>query len=213
MGTELFENAFASSPYLPEQYGYGDWIPSQSYYSFAYHAGCFGGTPYGYETKGTTIFDCLVGKDTQTLQNASFFTSTASNFGIWGFLPVTDGVFIQDLPSKQLTEQRVNGQRLLIGNNADEGAPFVPQNITTEDDLVTWLELTFPLFSNSDLAKVLLYYPSSNASTDSGSGEYATNGYTGATALNVSDVGTGQQQRANVGDEACFISILATNLT
>ena len=83
-------------------------------------------------------------------------------------------------------------------NNADEGAPFVPQNITTEGDLVAWLKLTFPLFGNSDLAKVLLYYPSSNASTDPNAVEFATSGYTGATAINESDVGTGQQQRANV---------------
>lgn len=36
-----------------------------------------------------------------------------------------------------------------IQNNADEGSPFVPQNITTEDDLVDWLKLTFPLFKTS----------------------------------------------------------------
>lgn len=40
---------------------------------------------------------------------------------VWGFLPVTDGVFIQDRPSKQLAEKRVNGLRMLTGNNADEG--------------------------------------------------------------------------------------------
>jgi carboxylesterase type B len=104
------------------QYGYGDWVPSQSYYAFAYHAGCFDATAYGFQTKDTTIFNCLISKPTHTLQNASFYVSASSNYGIWGFLPVTDGVFIQNLPSKQLTEQRVNGQRLLIGNNADEGA-------------------------------------------------------------------------------------------
>ncbi|KAK5168275.1 uncharacterized protein LTR77_006844 [Saxophila tyrrhenica] len=176
LGTELFQN---------------------SYYAFAYHAGCFGGNAYGFETKSRTIFNCLVGKDTQTLQNASFATSASANTGIWGFLPVTDGVFIQDLPSRQMTKERVNGQRMLVGNNAQEGAGFVPQNITTEGDLLDWLQLTFPTFSNSDIAKVLLYYPSSNASTDPSADEYATNGYTGATALNQSAVGTGQQQRAN----------------
>lgn len=111
---------------------------------------------------------------------------------------MTDGVFIQNLPSQQLSTERVNGQRLLVGNNAEEGAPFVPYNITSEDDLVTWLKLTFPLFTNSDLSKVLLYYPSENGTTDTSEGEYATSGYTGATAVNVSAVGTGQQQRANV---------------
>lgn len=115
LGNTLFENVHASSPYLPEQYGYADWIPTQSYFSFAYNAGCFNGTPYGFGTEFSTIFNCLISQDTQTLQNASFTTSTNSNTGIWGFLPVTDGVFIQDLPSTQLNEKRVNGQRALIG--------------------------------------------------------------------------------------------------
>ncbi|KAK3716386.1 hypothetical protein LTR37_006536 [Vermiconidia calcicola] len=206
LGKTLFQNAFSSSPYLPMQYGYGDWVPSQSYYAFASRAGCFGATAYGYQTRGDTIFDCLINKDTQTLQNASFFTSASANYGIWGFLPVTDGVFIQDLPSTQLAERRVNGQRLLVGNNAEEGAPFVSQNITTESDLVTWLQLTFPLFSNSDIAKVLLYYPTGNASVNSNADEYATSGYTGANANNQSAVATGQQQRANnIYSETTFI--------
>ena len=115
LGTTLFQNAFPSSPYLPQQYGYADWVPSQSYYAFAAYAGCFNGTAYGYGTKPGTIFECLAGKDTQTLQNASFYVSTTANQGIWGFLPVTDGVFIQDLPSRQFVSGRVNGQRLFIG--------------------------------------------------------------------------------------------------
>ena len=85
-----------------------------------------------------------------------------------------------------------------LKNNAEEGALFVPQNITTENDLVSWLQLTFPMFSNSDIAKVLLYYPTTNASVNPNAVEYATSGYTGATANNESDVATGQQQRANV---------------
>jgi hypothetical protein len=104
LGTTLFNNAFPSSPYLPQQYGYADWVPSQSYYSFALAAGCWGGAAYGYETASKTIFDCLISKDTQTLQNASFSISASANYGIWGFLPVTDGILIQDLPSKQLAE-------------------------------------------------------------------------------------------------------------
>lgn len=87
-------------------------------------------------------------------------------------------------------------------NNAEEGAPFVPQNITTENDLVTWLQLTFPLFTNSDVAKVLLYYPTGNASVNPNADDYATNGLTGATANNESAVATGQQQRANVSQSS-----------
>jgi hypothetical protein len=74
----------------------------------------------------------------------------------------------------------------------------VPQNITTEADLVSWLQLTFPLFSNSDVAKTLLYYSTSNTSVNPNADEYATNGMTGATANNESVVATGLQQTANV---------------
>ena len=74
---------------------------------------------------------------------------------------------------------------------------FTPQNITTEDDLVSWLEVTFPLFSTSDLAKVLLYYPASNASVNPNADWFATNGLTNVTAVTESPFATGQQQRAN----------------
>ncbi|KAG9534223.1 carboxylesterase type B, partial [Aureobasidium melanogenum] len=94
----------------------------------------------------------------------------------------------------------------LVGNNANEGPLFVPQNITTEADLVAWLELTFPLFSNDDIARVLRYYPSSNASDSSSAVEFATLGNSGPTAINESSLATGQQQRAdNIYAETTFV--------
>lgn len=82
----------------------------------------------------------------------------------------------------------------------------MPQNITTEAALVAWLQLTFPLFSNDDIAKVLLYYPSSNATDNPNAVDYATLGYTGASAINESSVATGQQQRAdNIYAETTFV--------
>ncbi|KAF2624464.1 alpha/beta-hydrolase [Macroventuria anomochaeta] len=45
LGTSLFSNSTSSSPYLPQQYSYTDWVPSQSYYAFTARAGCF--TPWG----------------------------------------------------------------------------------------------------------------------------------------------------------------------
>ncbi|KAJ9603643.1 hypothetical protein H2200_011829 [Cladophialophora chaetospira] len=204
LGTSLFVNTIAASPYLPMQYGYKDWVPSQAYYAFATAAGCPPGLPYGSQSQ--TIFQCLVGKDTATLINASATISQSGNYGTWAFLPVTDGVFIQDLPSQQLLRRKVNGLNALIGNNANEGPSFTPQNITSEDNLVSWLHVTFPMFTNDDIAKVLLYYPSSNSSTDSSAPMYATSGNSVASALNVSTVGTGQQQRAdNIYAETTFV--------
>lgn len=106
---------------------------------------------------------------------------------------------------------------LCAQNNAVEGPLFVPQNINTEDELVAWLRLTFPLFTNDDISKILLYYPGSNATDDPNAATYATLGYTGATAVNVSDLATGQQQRANVwiGTDAlatCRADVFAEHL-
>ncbi len=76
----------------------------------------------------------------------------------------------------------------------------MPQNITSEEDLVSWIQDVFPLFTQDDVSKVLRYYPGSNATDDMNAADYATLGYTGATAINVSSIATGQQQRANVSN-------------
>ena len=49
------------------------------------------------------------------LQNASARVSESGDFGSFAFLPVTDGDFVQALPSKQLLKKAVNGKRLLLG--------------------------------------------------------------------------------------------------
>lgn len=87
---------------------------------------------------------------------------------------------------------------LTAQNNANEGPPFVPQNINTEDEYINYLRETFPLFDEDDIAKVLLYYPSTNASDNPNAPLFHTLGNTGPTAVNQSGVATGQQQRANV---------------
>lgn len=69
----------------------------------------------------TPIFECLVSKDFETLANASVLVSEEGSYGTWAFLPVTDGTFVQDLPSQQLGRGAVNGLNILSGNNADEG--------------------------------------------------------------------------------------------
>ncbi|CAN9425458.1 unnamed protein product [Alternaria alternata] len=194
LGDSLFRSTIAASPYLPKQYAYDHWIPSQNYYAFADRANC-SVTAYG--NASSTIFDCLVSQDTETLQSASVDVTNTATFGTWAFLPVTDDVFVQDEPSSQLLENRVNGRNALIGNNANEGPLFVPQDITSEDDFLTWLRNNLPEFTDSDIAKVLRYYPISNAANDSSADEFATNGVNGPSALDQSSLATGQQQRAN----------------
>ena len=185
----------ASSPYLPMQYPYNGWQPEQAYYSFALAAGCFPGRAYG--NTSTTIFDCLVSAPSDVLQNASTNISASGTFGTWAFLPVTDGDFVQQRPSEQLLQGKVNGLRVLSANNANEGVAFTIQNITTESAFEDWLHLQFPLFNSSDIAAILANYPSTNAPVDPSIPRFATNGTAPPYALNESTFGTGQQQRAN----------------
>jgi carboxylesterase type B len=119
---------------------------------------------------------------------------------------VTDGRLIQERPSKQLLEGRVNGVNHLAGHNAMEGAAWVPQVINTIDDLVNYLSLVFPMFSNNDIAKLLYYYPSSNATVDRDALLFSTLGDSGPTTVNQSIAATGQQERAiAVYGETTFI--------
>lgn len=210
----IANQAIAASPYLPMQYGYADFVPSQSYYAFASAVGCFGPPALPQSNRSASIFQCLVGKDTEILQNASATLSGSARHGTWAFLPVTDGVIVQQLPSQQLLKKQVNGQRILVGvsiqcaviqylvdnmqNNANEGPLFVPQDIITEDDFINVVRNTFPLFTEDDISRILLYYPSTNASVDMSTPEFATSGNSTPTALNESTLGTGQQQRADV---------------
>jgi carboxylesterase type B len=117
VGDALFRSAIAASPYLPRQYAYDDLRPTQVYHAFADHAGC--------RTDGASqpLFDCLVSRDTATLQKASAAVTAGMPYGAWAFLPVTDGVFIQDEPSRQLLRGKLNGRSLLVGNNASTQLP------------------------------------------------------------------------------------------
>ena len=189
-GTKYFQNAIVASPYLPMQWEYNDFAPTQVYYMFAQAAGCFNQAL----TVNGTIFACLLRKDTLTLQNASAYINGGGKFGQWAFLPVTDGTFLQKRPSEQLLAGEVNGLRMLSGNNADEGPGFVPQTITTSEDFSFFVQNLFPLMDNKTLALVESTY----AIPPTIPGPlFSTLGDSGPTALNQSEFGIGQQQRAN----------------
>ncbi|KEF52402.1 uncharacterized protein A1O9_11643 [Exophiala aquamarina CBS 119918] len=96
---------------------------------------------------------------------------------------------------------------MLVGNNANEGPGFTPQNITTEDNLVEWLELTFLLFTNDDIAQVLLYYPSSNASTNRNATLFATEGDEGSHSVESKQCGHRPATKSK-----CMITKLAKNI-
>jgi hypothetical protein len=80
--------------------------------------------------------------------------------------------------------------------------------IRTQDELVAWLKLSFPLFSAADISKILLYYPNpNNASTNPAATLFSTDGTDPTyTAVNQSDLATGPQQIANdIYSESVFV--------
>jgi len=202
LGNSLFENVVAASPYLPMQCAYNGWQPSQSYYAYAQAVGCFPGRAYG--NTSTTILDCLRQAPTNVLQNASAEVGASGTWGTWAFLPVTDGDFVRERPSQQLTSGKVNGNRVMSGNNAAEGAAFVIPNITTDADFEAWVRLEYPMLSASDLNQMFTtYYPPLNTSVV----PHATCGDCGVdTAVNVGSFYVGPQQRAiNLYSETTFV--------
>ena len=74
LGNLLYKQAIVASPYLIAQPKYDDALPTSRYYAFSQAAGC--------PTSGN-VFDCLVGKDTNTLQQASFAITQQSPYGTW----------------------------------------------------------------------------------------------------------------------------------
>ena len=113
--TDICIQAAISSPYLPGQYGFADSVPSQAYHALAQAVGCLPKNS-SQGSRFDSIFQCLVSTDTITLQNASAYVNVEARYGTWAFLPVTDGTFVQQLPSQQLLKnKRINGAKLLIG--------------------------------------------------------------------------------------------------
>ncbi|KAF7128695.1 hypothetical protein CNMCM5793_003546 [Aspergillus hiratsukae] len=188
LGTHLFQNAIASSPYAPMQHHYTDALPNTRYHQFADYVGCPG---------PNSTFGCLVEADTYDLQNASHMVSQAAPYGQWAFSPVTDGVLVQQRPSQQLGQGLVNGRTLLVGTNSDEGPSFVPPNITTADNLADYIRGLFPSLTSAEVDKVLHLYHPMEASVSPDFPRFATTGVTEPSAINVGSFAAGHQQRAN----------------
>ncbi|CAI6243033.1 unnamed protein product [Periconia digitata] len=197
LGTTLFTNSITSSPYLPTQYKYNDFVPTQAYYAFATAAGC--PPTYAYGRNSQTIFNCLQKQDTEILKQASHNVSTTGgSFGSWAFLPVTDGNFLQETPSQALLKRKVNGLRHLTADMAEEGPAYTPQSISTEEDLKAWIEQAFPLLTSEDVQKILQQYPYTPLNNGNDTiPEYPTAGDSGATSIMTSQIASGHTQRAN----------------
>jgi carboxylesterase type B len=194
----LFNNVITASPWFPGQYKYDADEVEDKYDAFAEFAGC---------SKAKDTLSCLRMQNTTTLQTASQKVGEAGPFGTFAFLPVTDCSFITDRPSKQLLSSAVKGKRVLSGTMANEGVPLAPPTAKTLQDFRSYVSLTFPQFSSADKASLekVYSYAGDTQPVNPNAPRYATNGLTGATAVNQSAFGTGQAQRViNVFAEYAF---------
>ena len=109
IGDSLFSQGIAASPYLPRQHNYDDHTPATFYKELLNSTDCDSGS------SKRSRFDCLVELDAVTLSAAGSMIDGIDADFTRGFAPVTDGVIIQDIPSRQLYPGRVNGRRMLAG--------------------------------------------------------------------------------------------------
>lgn len=211
LGTSLFSNVgyplitsrsmltmhqiTAASPHLPPQHNFNASDPTQQYESFVTRAGC--------DNSNETL-SCLRSKDSLTLQTANSDVNAANFHGHWAFAPVTEpeSGFIHTHPSNSLTAGLVNGEHILVGNNANEGPLLVP-TIDSADALQVWLQNAFPSVALTELEAILAAYPLSNLTNND---TFATTRVGLVTALDTSSFASGMQQRAyNIYAEATFV--------
>ncbi|KAL2826715.1 Alpha/Beta hydrolase protein [Aspergillus cavernicola] len=196
---DLFRNVIAASPYSPPIYQYNDQEPTRYYDYFAELAGCGSGAV-------NNTFDCLVDAPTEVLQNASGIVSMSGDlFGSFAFSPVVDEDFITTRPSQQLLHGYVSGQRILVGNNANDGVPLSDPNVTDHDALNRHIARMFPRFTGDETALLNHVYQTQFSQPTNDHPRFDTLGDSGPTALNQSEMATGLQQTAfNIYAETTF---------
>lgn len=165
---------------------FDDAWPTLSYQAFVDEAGC---------SDAEVTFECLQSVDTVVLQNASAKVSASVNYGQWAFIPVTDGTLIQNRPTEQLTvKKKVNGLRVLTGNNENEGPGFTPQNVTSKEEFIGFVLTSYPRLSEKNITNILELY----AVPENSSRIYAdSDGLTPPFSTTNSNWAVGWQQAAN----------------
>ncbi|KAL3435060.1 Alpha/Beta hydrolase protein [Aspergillus tetrazonus] len=202
--SHLFQNIIAASPWSAPIYRYNDPEPTRHYDQFTELAGCGpGALQRGHYN---TTFDCLLDAPTEALQNVSGKVSTSGKiFGGFAFLPVIDGELLTTRPSQQLLHGHVSGQRLLVGNNANDGVPLSDPTIVDRTTFNAHINLTFPHLTAHDKAALNRVYETETTEPGNSGIRFDTLGDEGPTALNQSEMATGLQQTAfNIFAETSF---------
>ncbi|KAF9544962.1 alpha/beta-hydrolase [Agrocybe pediades] len=134
----LFRAAMTSSTFLPSQYKYNDPIPELLYSEAVSQTNC---------SSATNTLDCLRLVDVNTLQAANVKISQGGFFGTFVFVPVVDGTFITDRPTRLLQHRRFNGKILYSVTNTFEGVTFVNQSTANTVQVADYVTQLFPNIS------------------------------------------------------------------
>lgn len=115
---------------------------------------------------GTSITSAadLAALSADDLHAINFRTVLGATTGHFEYGPAADGTYVPALPQVLLYEGRFNSDvKVMPAHNSLEAAPFVSTSISTEADLVTQLETSFPEASNETLTYILdVLYPAAD---------------------------------------------------
>ncbi|KAF2962788.1 hypothetical protein GQX73_g10779 [Xylaria multiplex] len=113
--------------------------------------------------------NCLRSLDMETLLNASIATydnSISSNIGdIW--LPVVDGDFLPDAPSKLIKEGKFANVTTMIGWCENDLTAFTDTTITTDEQVYDFIHQYIPAMTGANIDKLLSLYPVSEFEANS----------------------------------------------
>lgn len=114
--TPIFKRAIIQSPAFLPQYPHPEFISYGRYHaeqletqfaSFAASAGCL-----------SPSLACLRGLGSAELQKANLAETNKATYGHFQFGPAVDGVFVQDLPGRELMNGRfAKGVDIMVGHN------------------------------------------------------------------------------------------------
>ncbi|KAF5327175.1 hypothetical protein D9619_004625 [Psilocybe cf. subviscida] len=143
----LFRAAISSSLFLPSQFKFNDPIPELLFSEVVSQTNC---------TSAADALECLRASNVNALQAANSEINLNGFFGTFTFVPVIDGQFITDRPTKLMNAGKVNGDVLYAVTNAFEGTSFVNQ--TSTDTVADFVSQLLPTIIPAQAASAAALY-------------------------------------------------------
>ncbi|KAA1475621.1 alpha/beta-hydrolase [Dentipellis sp. KUC8613] len=147
----LFRAVLANSPFLPFQYAFDDPIVEDVYARVASAVNC---------SHASDTLACLRAAPATALSAADQSVGEANFMEVYTFVPVVDGDFIVERPTVTMARGTVNGQALVVSNNAHEGVLFtVPATLTANNfTLARYITQLFPRLGSAQVAAAVALY-------------------------------------------------------